>query len=216
MFMWSEEYMKKNILALIVMITGLVLICAMVTIKTYSKNKENNSINGFNKEIEKTQLYEREDNKNKKLKTEGKHSESSNVKSENIRLNEEIALIQIPSINLKSVIVQGVEKEQLKYHLGHFTSTPLPGDFGNFSIAGHSSYVYNEILNNLHKVKKGDKIIIKTKKQQFEYEIYGKSIVEPTEMSVLDSDLEKKTITIVTCAEKGKRRLIVKGEILME
>lgn len=186
----------KKIISNILLILGILIIITAISLKLYSKNKENQLINDFNN----TPVVQ-EDNENKK---------------DNNESNKEIkgmALIEIPSINLKSIIVNGTSLDILRYYLGHFKDTAKPGEYGNFAIAGHSSLIYNEILNNLYKVNVGDKIIIKTKEQEFVYKITEKFVVKPTEIEVLKQDRSKKEMTIVTCTNKGKERLIVKAEL---
>ena len=48
----------------------------------------------------------------------------------------------------------------------------MPGEEGNFELAGHSSTYYtNQVFNEVHKVKVGDKIKIKTVNDEFTYTI---------------------------------------------
>lgn len=194
--------MKKNIISILLIIVGITLIFTSIGIKIYSKNKEAKLISNFNNQLKieekKNELDEDKKEKNNKIKA---------------KMGDEISSIEIPSISLKSIVVEGIGKEQLKYALGHFEDTAMPGEYGNFSIAGHSSSIYEEILNNAHKVDIGDEIRLKTLKGNFKYKITKKYIVEPTEVSVLDQDKSKKTMTIVTCTDGGKKRLIIQGEI---
>lgn len=190
--------MKKNIVPILLIIIGISLSLTSFAIKGYSKKKEIESIARFN---EKLALQEKEEEKEEQ---KNKEEEDEIV---------EIAIIEIPSIDLKSVIVEGIEKEKLRYYLGHFEDTAMPGEVGNFSISGHSSVIYNEILNNLNKVEIGNEIKIETEKGEFIYIITEKFVVEPTEINVLNQDGNGKNMTIVTCTDNGKRRLIVRGEM---
>ncbi|OOB76124.1 sortase [Clostridium haemolyticum] len=204
--------MKKNIISVLLIVIGLCLVCTGVGLKIYSKNKEVNLIKKFNEEIK----LEKQNNKLHEEKDEECNNKGSNKdsnKNRNINYGNEIALIDIPSIELQSVIVEGMKNEQLRYYLCHFEDTAMPGENGNFSIAGHSSFIYNEILNNLYKVNIGDAIKLTTKKGEFKYFITKKFIVEPNEVGVLDQDKNKKTMTIVTCSNRGKKRLIVTAEM---
>lgn len=198
--------MKKSIVSKILITLGLVLIITSFGLKIYSKNKEVQAIEEFNKKIA---LQQKEEDEGKKEEIDMTKKKSTGNK----KIAIQIALIEIPSIDLESVIVEGVEKEKLRYYLCYFEETARPGEIGNFSISGHSSVIYNEILNNLHKVKIGDEIKIKTEKDDFIYTITEKFIVEPTEIGVLDQDTNKRMMTIVTCTDKGRRRLIVKAEM---
>ncbi|KEH98873.1 sortase [Clostridium botulinum C/D str. BKT12695] len=200
--------MKKNIIPVLLIVIGLCLVCTGVGLKIYSKNKEANLIEKFNEEIQ----LEKQNNKLQKERKGDSNNKNTN-KNRSIDYGNEIALIDIPSIDLQSVIVEGMKKEQLRYYLCHFEDTAMPGENGNFSIAGHSSFIYNEILNNLYKVNVGDVIKLRTKKGEFNYFITKKFIVEPNEIEVLEQNENKKTMTIVTCSNRGKKRLIVTAEI---
>ena len=204
--------MKKNIIPILLIVVGLCLVGTGLGLKSYSKNKEASLIKKFNEEIK---LEKQNNNLNKQKGKEDKNRDGnkSGNKNEGISYGNELALIEIPSIDLQSVIVEGMKKEQLRYYLCHFEETAMPGENGNFSIAGHSSFIYNEILNELYKVNIGDVIKLTTKKGEFNYYITKKFIVEPNEIQVLNQDENKKTMTIVTCSNRGKKRLIVTAEM---
>ena len=87
----------------------------------------------------------------------------------------------------------------------------MPGEFGNFAIAGHSSTIYNNVFNNLKNIKIGEDIVITTVNGKFTYKVNEIFESNPSNMSVLDQDNEKKEMTIVTCTKDGKERLIVKA-----
>ncbi|AEB75290.1 sortase [Clostridium botulinum] len=200
--------MKKKIIPVLLIVIGLILIFTGIGLKIYSKNRETKLIKKFNEEIQ-LQKQNNKLNNNENKKDDNKKEN----KKQNVNIGKELALIEIPSIDLQSVIVEGMEKEQLRYYLCHFESTAMPGENGNFSIAGHSSFIYNEILNHLYEVNIGDVIKLKTKKGEFNYVINYKFIVEPNEVEVLDQNKDKKTMTIVTCSNRGKKRLIVTAQM---
>ena len=116
-------------------------------------------------------------------------------------------------VGLETVIVEGTDTKYLKYYACHFEGTAMPGENGNFSVAGHSSYLYNQVFNELHKVKINDKIEIENTKGIFKYNITEIFDTEAENTFVLDQDTSKKEITLVTCTDGGKKRLIIKGEI---
>ena len=135
--------------------------------------------------------------------------------SKYMKNKDEIGIIKIKSVNLKNVIVESTDKKYLNHHVCHFENSAMPGEDGNFALAGHSStYYYNQVFNELHKVKIGDEIIIKTINDEFTYTITETIVVESDEIEVLDQDMTKKEITLVTCTNGGKQRFIVKGEVL--
>ncbi|AJD30057.1 MULTISPECIES: class D sortase [Clostridium] len=200
--------MKRNIISSLFIIIGLVLMVSSLGIRMYSKNKEAQLIKEFNNDI--ALENSKNDDKNHD-KNYGKQKRKI-IKYTNGD-GDKIAIMEIPSISLQSIIVEGTNMDDLRYYLGHFKNTAMPGISGNFSIAGHSSTIYNEILNELYKVNIKDEIKIKTLTGEYDYIITKKFVVEPSEVGVLDQDENKKSMTIVTCTDKGKKRLIVKAEM---
>ena len=47
------------------------------------------------------------------------------------------SLLRIPAIGVDTYVVAGASRADLKRGPGHFPETPLPGQLGNASIAGH-------------------------------------------------------------------------------
>lgn len=168
---------------------GLILILGSVSLNMHTKYKQNQAKNNFNQKIE------------------------NDEEVKNINLGDEIGLIGIPSLNISTAIVSGTGKEQIRYYVGHFENTPMPGENGNFCIAGHSSTIYNNIFNDLHKIKINDEIVITTSNGEFTYIVNEKFETDPTNMDVLNQDNDIKELTIVTCSNQGKDRLIVKGRL---
>lgn len=121
-----------------------------------------------------------------------------------------IALIEIPSIKLEQGIVEGITDDILNYYLGHFEDSAMPGEKGNFSIAGHRVSNYSEAFVNLYKAEVDDEIIVKANNKKHIYKITEMIIVDPSRVDVLN-DTEEATITLVTCTVGAKERLIVKG-----
>ncbi|MCI5628759.1 MAG: class D sortase [Terrisporobacter sp.] len=181
----------KNKISKILITMGLLIIIGSLILITYSKYMENKALSSFEEKIERQEVI-----------TE-------------VNPGDEIGIIEIKSVNLKNVIVESTDKKYLNHHVCHFENSAMPGEDGNFALAGHSStYYYNQVFNELHKVKIGDEIIIKTINDEFTYTITETIVVESDEIEVLDQDMTKKEITLVTCTNGGKQRFIVKGEVL--
>ena len=180
--------MRKK-LSIFLIIVGLLMIIIPQGLRYYSKYVENNSIDKFKQEIKQAEV------------------------KQTYEPGEEIAIMRVNSVGLETVIVEGTDNKYLKYYACHFEGTAMPGEEGNFSVAGHSSYLYNQVFNELHKVKINDEIEIETTKGIFKYKITEKFDTEAENTFVLDQDTSKKEITLVTCTDGGKKRLIIKGEI---
>lgn len=118
----------------------------------------------------------------------------------------------IPKLNIKVPIVEGVGHDALAVGVGHFPNTPKVGEVGNSCYAGHYSTVYNCIFNDLPKIKLWDEIhMYDNKGKEFIYYVDDKFITQPTDIDVLSNVDDSMSLTIVTCAENGTKRLIVKG-----
>lgn len=133
-----------------------------------------------------------------------------------IEITEGVSSLDIPSINIKAPVLDGTTSSVLGYAVGRFTDTARLGEVGNTALCGHSSSIYNCILNDLHKIKIGDEIYLTTAQgETFKYFCTSKIIVEPTDLSVLDQpDDGSKICTIITCTDNGSRRLCVIGKIM--
>ena len=124
-----------------------------------------------------------------------------------------IAIMEIPSIKLKQPVVEGITEDVIKYFLGKFPESTMPGEVGNFAFAGHRVSDFTDAFINLYKVKPGDKVIVTTKSGKYTYEVDESFIVEPEQVEVLDTaDYEK--ITLITCTIGSKRRVIVTGRLI--
>jgi sortase A len=126
-----------------------------------------------------------------------------------------VGIMTVPKIGLKVAIGEGIDERTLKYAIGHFEGTALPGEKGNFSVAGHRSYTYSQYFNRLDELQPGDEILVKTQKGEFKYLVSEKLVVEPTEVEVLNKTKDA-SITLVTCTpiRVATHRLIIKGKLV--
>ncbi|WP_341478598.1 class D sortase [Clostridium saudiense] len=124
-----------------------------------------------------------------------------------------IAIMEIPSIKLKQPVVEGITEDVIKYFLGKFPESTMPGEVGNFAVAGHRVSDFTDAFINLYKVKPGDNVIVTTKGGKYTYEVEESFIVDPEQVEVLENaDYEK--ITLITCTIGSKRRVIVTGKLI--
>ena len=124
-----------------------------------------------------------------------------------------IAIMEIPPIKLKQPVVEGITEDVIKYFLGKFPESTMPGEVGNFAVAGHRVSDFTDAFINLYKVKPGDNVIVTTKDGKYTYEVEESFIVDPEQVEVLENaDYEK--ITLITCTIGSKRRVIVTGKLI--
>jgi sortase A len=68
--------------------------------------------------------------------------------------------------------------------VGHYTNTAMPGDVGNFAIAGHRGG-FGGAFKNIHELVAGDRVYIETKHTWFVYKFLQTKIVAPNELGVI-------------------------------
>ncbi|OZG68706.1 sortase family protein [Bifidobacterium aquikefiri] len=120
-------------------------------------------------------------------------------------------------------VVQGTTNEQLARHgVGHYTNTQMPGQVGNFAVAGHRAG-YGEPLAHVDTLTEGDAIIVRTKDYWYVYHYTTKKIVLPTDIGVIapnpvdpSAAAVKRMITLTTCEPRyteATHRWISWGEL---
>ncbi len=110
-----------------------------------------------------------------------------------------IALIEIDKINLKLPVLEGATKANMKHAAAHMKETTDLGDIGNAAIAAHRARTKGRLFNRLNEVAIGDVISVKTSDQVYDYEVYDISIVDPTDVSVLNGNNKDRILTLITC-----------------
>lgn len=133
------------------------------------------------------------------------------VQPESPQYGDLIAQVYIPRFgeNWHRNLVEGTTLEQLNRHgLGHYSTSQLPGQVGNFAIAGHRNG-YGQPLGDVDKLQVGDSIIIRTQDYWYVYSYTSYEIVLPTDVYVIGSNPEnpgaeatKRMITLTTCEPK--------------
>jgi sortase A len=121
--------------------------------------------------------------------------------------------IRIPVIGLNQVVVEGTNTPDLRKGPGHYTGTPLPGQAGNASIAGHRT-TYGHPFYNLDSVKVGDPIVLTTLQGIFVYDATKSFVVSPSDTTVVDNVIDNQ-ITLTTCNPRfsATTRLVVQAKL---
>ncbi len=124
-----------------------------------------------------------------------------------------VAIIDIPSIDLNMVVVEGTDTGSLKEGPGHYSDTAYPWqDHGRVGIAGHRT-TYLHPFFNLDEVRTGDRITLATEYGTFAYLVTRVFVVSPSDASVLEQTKEP-TLVLTTCDPKysASQRLIVTAD----
>ena len=157
-----------------------------------------------------------------------------------VSLGQPFALLHIPRLgpDWSRVVVEGAAETQLAQGPGHYIGTALPGEQGNFAVAGHRVGRGSPFLD-LDRMQPGDPIVVETSDSWFVYRVLGdpatgdyetdpsgipgQHIVRPTDVEVIaptpggaESDPATGAyLTLTTCHPKysAQQRLIIHARL---
>ncbi|TDB94128.1 class E sortase [Actinomadura sp. 7K534] len=149
--------------------------------------------------------------------------QASKVTTERVKLGKGLAMIRIPRFgeDWKFVVIEGVDRDDLRKGPGHYPGTALPGELGNFVVSGHRT-TYSAPFNRLGELDRGDEILIDTREQQYVYKVTDRKIVKPAATEVTapvpghpKRKPTERLITLTTCHPKfsAAKRMIIFGEL---
>lgn len=92
-------------------------------------------------------------------------------------------LLRIPRLGGEWPVLAGVDPEQLRRGVGWYPTTALPGEAGNFAVAGHR-LTRGEPFRDLLDLEVGDEVIVETAEAVFTYEINS----APRDLTVQEDD----------------------------
>jgi len=123
-----------------------------------------------------------------------------------------VLVLNIPKLNLKAAVVQGVTSRDLSLGPGLYPDSSLPGIKGNVSIAGHRN-VFGSWFRHLNKLVPGDKISITYHGTIYNYEVETVFVVAENDWTVV-APTPYKALTLTTCDPPGNvtQRLIVRAK----
>jgi len=135
------------------------------------------------------------------------------------RIDQNIPVVKVSSEALIKKDWNALEKDMqkaLKDGVVHYPGTSLPGQTGNIVITGHSSYFpwdpgrFKDVFALLHKVIKGDRIVMYWNQKKYLYEVTDIKVVSPSNIEVL-KQTPNEQLTLITCTPVGTnlKRLIV-------
>ncbi len=130
------------------------------------------------------QLYDKFVSEEKQEVNHEKNEKSKEEKLPYIDMVNPIAVLEIPKINLKVVVAEGTEDEIIKYAVGHFKDTAMPGEEGNFALAGHRNYDTGEFFLRLNKLEVNDNILVSNHDKTFTYKVTESFTVAPEDTYV--------------------------------
>jgi sortase A len=104
-----------------------------------------------------------------------------------------LAILYVPRLgrHYKFAIVQGTSTADLIKGPGHYPGTALPGQLGNFAVAGHRT-TYLHPFYDIDRLRPGDAIVVETRATWFTYRVQNiphtpakyQEIVSPNDLAV--------------------------------
>jgi LPXTG-site transpeptidase (sortase) family protein len=130
-----------------------------------------------------------------------------------------LAGLYIPKLDKHWVVVQGVTQADIRYAPGHYPESAMPGEVGNFAVAGHRN---RATFWRLDELNNGDAIVVEGRDVWFVYKVNKTRIVKPYQVEVVApvpmqpaAKPTQKLLTLTTCNPKfdNYQRLIIHAEL---
>ncbi len=131
-----------------------------------------------------------------------------------------IARLYIPVMKLHWVVVEGVDVGDIRFAPGHYPGTAMPGQIGNFSVAGHR---VPPLFWNLQEVRPGDQVVVQTRDYWYVYRVTANEVVTPHAIEVVAPTPDRigvapttAMLTLTTCNPKWNdyQRMVVHAELV--
>lgn len=191
----------RRIVAVILIMVGLTALSVPFFYQFYGSYRTNELIELFEKNLRQEYMVDGE--KEEKGEALIREADEALLSSEGV-----IGLIEIEALELRYPIVEGADSKQLSHGIGHLTDTGAIGQRGNCLLAGHRGSRYGAYFKYLNRLSKGDMVKITDKEGHVHhYEVDFWEVVGPYDNSI-KAQGEERELTLLTCENKGTRRLI--------
>lgn len=219
----------RIILIVILLIVGVGLISYPIYNKSRTAKKQDEMMTDLEEQIKKNSNNETdsniEDKNNKKdtydselvkqevrnLEIEETQGDISEGNAKELLKNQKvIGMITIPTIKAKYAIVEGSNRANIAVAIGHMKGTASLGGEGNCVLAGHNGGIYGKFFKNINQLKKDDEVLVTDQYGKvYSYKVYESFKVKPSDVYVVEN-LKGNILTLITCQNNGKNRLIVR------
>ena len=125
--------------------------------------------------------------------------------------NPYIAILEIPKLKFKRGLYEIKDpKSKLDKNIVFLDKSDMP-DMQNSRviIVGHSGATSNSYFKNIHKLKKKDTIYLYYDKIKYTYKVTDRYDIIKNGTLALESNHDKKTLTLVTCKGNTKQLVII-------
>lgn len=101
-------------------------------------------------------------------------------------VGEAFAIMRVPRLGAGYArpVLQGTDHDTLTKGVAHYSGTALPGQRGNFAVAGHRT-TYGRPFTDIDLLQKGDTVVVETRVTYFVYAVRRHVIVTPDRVDVI-------------------------------
>jgi sortase A len=138
--------------------------------------------------------------------------------------SQPLAILTVPRLGSQyhEVVIEGVSTADLRMAPGHYPGSAMPGQLGNFAVAGHRT-TYGAPFGDLNLLRPGDMIAVQVANTSYEYRVTAHEIVRPSDIAVIAPTPDhpgakpvRGMLTLTTCHPKysAKERLVVHAQLV--
>lgn len=154
---------------------------------------------------------------------QGQFDDTEWVQPRHVARGDAFAIVRVPRFGsgFARPLYEGTTRDVLQRGVGHYQGTVMPGQVGNFAMAGHRT-TYGKPFNRIDQLRVGDAVVVETKTTWFVYRVTGHQIVDPSHTSVLlpvpdepDAEPTVAVLTMTSCHPEfsAQQRFVVHAEL---
>lgn len=187
---------------IIILVLALIVVLAMIVVK-YGNNYKNEKEVSATLETIEQKLEE---------KSPEDEEELLDVEYKGYKIE---GIIEIPKIDVKYPIINQTNEETMKLSITKFWG-PEANEIGNYTVAGHNNKD-GTMFGKTKYLEIGDTIkLTNLKNETIEYKIFKIYSIDPDDVSIVNSvEPNTREITLITCTNGHKNRLITKARQIM-
>ncbi|MBO0731067.1 MAG: class D sortase [Acidimicrobiaceae bacterium] len=130
-----------------------------------------------------------------------------------IRYGTPVARLDIPSLGVHEVVVEGTRADELRYGPGHLATSPLPGQLGNSVLAAHR-LAWGGPFRGIGGLRPGQDIDVTTGQGHFTYRVNGHRTISSSNTKPLGATADNR-LTLVTAGDlTASQRLVVTSTLV--
>ena len=205
----------KNKIKIAFIILGILFLLYPIISNLIYKAGQTVAITHYKEQVDKMSDEEKEDIK-QEIKEYNKNINENGVSEINLLANIKIiGYIEIPKIDVSTVIKEGTDSSTLHNCVGHLEGTSYPvGENTHCVLAGHSGLSNVRIFDDLNTLEIGDIVKITVLDEIYEYKVIQKEIIDKDKLKEFRIEKGKELLTLITCVPRyiNSHRLLVKCE----